>query len=368
MSEFRHLPVRDPKPNGAEFIQILLGQASAQRVPLVEYIVDDTVLRPVVTEVLGREWVSPTDRAGLTAYLDNFIEFWRQLGYDCVRLEIGYPFVENHTVVPDAAPGANKDRAWVNQHDGVIQSWEDFETYHWPTANDVDFFVMEYVNDHLPEGMGLMSCHGGGVFEHLSAIMSIEGLCVALYEQPDLVKAVADRVGELLYTYHERLLGLDRLVALFQGDDMGFRTGTLIGPDQLRAYTLPWHQRYADLAHQLGRPYFLHSCGNLSTIIDDLIDDALIDAKHSYEDAIIPVQDFQERYGTRIGVLGGIDINILSGGTPEEVRKHTRFLIETCGPRGRYAIGSGNSIPSYVPARNYLSMVDEALACGAAAR
>jgi len=38
-------------------------------------------------------------------------------------------------------------------------------------------------------------------------------------------------------------------------------------------------------------------------------------------------------------------------------------LVEVCGGRGRYAVGSGNSIPSYVPAANYLAMVDEALSC-----
>jgi uroporphyrinogen decarboxylase len=65
-------------------------------------------------------------------------------------------------------------------------------------------------------------------------------------------------------------------------------------------------------------------------------------------------------------VLGGVDLNILSAGTPEQVRAHTRYLIETCGARGRYAVGSGNSIPSYVPVENYLSMVDEALDCMAA--
>ena len=96
--------------------------------------------------------------------------------------------------------------------------------------------------------------------------------------------------------------------------------------------------------------------------MEDLIDDVGIDGKHSYEDAIIPVQDFQARYGDQIAVLGGMDLNILAG-TPDvdAVRRHTRFLIETCGSRGRYAVGSGNSIPSYVPLDNYLAMVDEAL-------
>ena len=45
---------------------------------------------------------------------------------------------------------------------------------------------------------------------------------------------------------------------------------------------------------------------------------------------------------------------------PEEVRAEVRRLIEVCHPRGRYCIGSGNSIPSYIPVENYLAMLDEA--------
>ena len=106
-------------------------------------------------------------------------------------------------------------------------------------------------------------------------------------------------------------------------------------------------------------------------VMNDLIQDVSIDGKHSYEDAIIPVEEFQARFGGRYGsdaasgrriaCLGGIDLNILAAGTPEQVRQRTRTLVVTCGGRGRYAIGSGNSIPSYVPVDNYLAMVDEAL-------
>ena len=63
-------------------------------------------------------------------------------------------------------------------------------------------------------------------------------------------------------------------------------------------------------------------------------------------------------------MLGGVDINVLSKGTEDDVRRRTRQLIETCGARGRYAVGSGNSIPSYVPPASYLAMLDEALAVG----
>ncbi len=363
MTMWKRLPLHQPKPDAAEFIDIVMGRSN-RRVPLVEYIVDDSVRRPIVTDLLGRAWVEHgADRASQAAYWDNFIACWHRLGYDFVRFEMGLSFQAGSLAVADTAPGVDRQRYWADEHHGAIMNWDEFERYPWPRVEDADLFPLEYISAHLPEGMGLITCHGGGIFEHLSRIMSLEGLCMALCEAPDLVEAVAVRTGELLLGYYRQLVTLDNVVALFQGDDMGFRTQTLVGPDALRAYCLPWHKRFAELAHGHGIPYFLHSCGHVGAIMEDLIDDVGIDAKHSFEDVIIPVEEFHARYGDRIGVLGGVDINRLTQDSPEAVRAHTRYLVETCGARGRYAIGSGNSIPSYIPVDNYLAMVDEALDC-----
>jgi len=368
------LPLKKPRPDGAHFIDVLMGR-STDTPPLVEYLVDDVVMRPIAEGLLGRRWVAEgasgtsheirrgeADRTAQAAYLDTFIEFWLRMGYDFVRYEKALDFPEGHLEIADTAPGSPKQRAWADQHRGAITSWEDFERYPWPKVEEFDFFPFEYVNAHLPDGMGMITCHGGGIYEHLSWIMSYEGLCMALFDTPDLVKAVADRIGGLLVRFYEHLLGLDRVIAIFQGDDMGFRTSTLISPDALRACCLPWQAKLAAMAHGKGLPYFLHSCGNLRDIMDDLIDVVKIDGKHSYENAIIPAPEFQKRYGSRIAVLGGLDINILTRETPDGVKRETRRLMDECGARGRYAVGSGNSIPSYIPVANYLAMVEEAVA------
>lgn len=358
----KNIPVRNPSPDAAFFIDFLMGRTKGGRIPLVEYLVDDVLMRPIVSDLLGRTWsLEGPDQQSRQAYLDNFISFWHRLGYDIVRFERALPFTMHQTVAADPAPGANKERAWADQHQGMVRTWRDFEHYPWPNVEDYDFFSYQYLNDHLPDGMGLVVCHAGGMFEHLSQIMSYEGLCLALMEDADLVQAMADKLGSLMVKFYELLLDLDRVVAIFPGDDMGFRTGTLVAPAHLRQYVLPWHQRFASMAHAKGLPYFIHSCGNLEKIMPDLIETVRIDGKHSYEDAIIPVEDFQARYGDRIAVLGGVDVHRLSTHTPEQVRQRVRSLIETCGSRGRYAIGSGNSIPSYIPLENYLAMVDEAL-------
>jgi len=54
-------------------------------------------------------------------------------------------------------------------------------------------------------------------------------------------------------------------------------------------------------------------------------------------------------------------VNLLAAGTQEQVRSRVRSLMETCGSRGRFAIGSGNSITDYIPLENYLAMIDEVL-------
>jgi len=345
----KNIPLKNPKPDGNEFIDILMGRSKTGRVPLVEYIVDDVVMKPIVIDLLGRDWVDPgEDHESWQQYLDIFIEFWYRMGYDFVRFEAPLPFPKLTIPARDTGADPSRDRLWVDLHQGVIMSWQDFEQYPWPKVADMDFFQFEYIDQHLPEGMKFITCHAAGILEHLSQLMSYEQLCLALYDQPDLVQAVTDRVGELIAKFYEHLLDLENVVAIFQGDDMGFRTGTLISPDDLRKYILPWHKKLAKIAHDHNRPYFLHSCGNIEAIMEDLITDVGIDGKHSFEDEIIPVQNFQLKYGERIAVLGGLDINILTEATPDRVREKTRKLIESCGSRGRYAIGSGNSIPSYI--------------------
>ena len=48
----------------------------------------------------------------------------------------------------------------------------------------------------------------------------------------------------------------------------------------------------------------------------------------------------------------------------EEVRAHTRLLMRRCAPGGGWALGSGNSIPEYVPVANFIAMLAEGYMAG----
>ena len=76
-SVFRHLPLQNAQPDAQGFVSVILGRARGERPPLVEYLVDDALRRPITENLLDRQWVDPVpgDRPSMEAYLDNFVAF-----------------------------------------------------------------------------------------------------------------------------------------------------------------------------------------------------------------------------------------------------------------------------------------------------
>jgi len=126
----------------------------------------------------------------------------------------------------------------------------------------------------------------------------------------------------------------------------------------MRKYVFPWHKRIVEAIHKRGKPVLLHSCGNLTAVMDDIIDDMRYDAKHSFEDTIIPIEDAYNLWGNRICLLGGIDVNFLITKPVEEIEKRCMALLSATSGKGGYMLGSGNSIPEYVPQEKYFAMIN----------
>lgn len=195
--------------------------------------------------------------------------------------------------------------------------------------------------------------------EHLTWLMGYETLCYALYDQRDLVQAISECLIQMSRVVLRRILEFDRVKIVWGSDDMGFKTATLISPDDLREFVLPGHKLMAQMSHDAGRPYLLHSCGKLNAIMADLIEDVRIDALHSFQDTIVSAISMKEQYGDAIAVLGGIDLDFMCRATPEQIRERVRYTLEKCMPGGGYCLGTGNSVANYIPLENYLAMLDE---------
>ena len=142
------------------------------------------------------------------------------------------------------------------------------------------------------------------------------------------------------------------------GDDLGFKTSTLLSPDTLRQHVFPQYKRIIDLAHQDGKRFLLHSCGNIFSVMDSIIETG-IDAKHSNEDEIAPFEKWIEKYNDQIGLFGGIDVNTLCLDDYDTVyQKVLKDGLRYRSMSKGFGLGSGNSIAEYIPVEGYMAMID----------
>ena len=99
------VPIQNPKPDIERFLAAMAGKVVPDRAPMVEYLIDDAVMRPILENMLGRDWVETSDKTEymggqmemtkenteiVNAWLDNQIAFWYHMGYDFIRVEASW--------------------------------------------------------------------------------------------------------------------------------------------------------------------------------------------------------------------------------------------------------------------------------------
>lgn len=239
----------------------------------------------------------------------------------------------------------------------VITDRASLEAYPWPDMAAGEYGHLDEVGGHLPPGMKLITPGPMGVLENVIRLVGYDRLCYIIADDAGLAQDIFDGVGSRLIEYYERVVQCPAVGAVIGNDDWGFKTQTMLAPDDMRRFVFPWHARLVEVAHAAGRPAILHSCGNRREIWDDIIEAMDYDGVHSYEDAIQPVEEAYEEFGRRIAILGGIDVDFVIRETPQAVYERSAAMLERADRRGSYALGTGNSVPAYVPDDHYLAMI-----------
>jgi uroporphyrinogen decarboxylase len=346
------------EPNGQGLIDNIARKGTPDRVYNMELFHDGEVREAITKRFEIDKDLDPNDP---DFERQRFIAFHRFLGFDYMQASpLGQAWSFKNETTADTAELSRGERTYRDEHAGPITTWEEFEKYPWPDPHAPGMTSdLEWWSENLPDDMCLVGRALGHFCEYVTWLMGYETLCFALYDRRDLVKAIADRLYEYYKVVNERVLAFERVRIIFPSDDMGFKGGTLISPDDTRAFCLPGHKMTAQMAHDAGRLCVLHTCGNMSEIIDDLTDDVGIDAKHSFEDTIEDVREAKQTYGRKIALIGGIDIDFLCRADETAIRKRVRETLDVCQPGGGYCLGTGNSVANYIPLDNYLAMIDE---------
>jgi uroporphyrinogen decarboxylase len=361
------------QPNFENLRRTVLRQGPPGPVPFFELFADPGMVEAVLGEKFPANLlrhieeplleITEDELAGLGESFEIYVRFCREVDYDYVFMLTGLSLQRSMKTTADTAAVQNfpsGQRHWQDEVSGPIQNWADFESYPWPKAEALSHAPLEYVSAILPEGMKIAAFGFSGIFENASWLMGLQPFSYALQDQPDLVEAICQRVGDLAAATCEQVVAIDKVDMVYLSDDLGSYSGTLVSPDVIRRYILPHYKKFVDVAHKAGKLVVFHSCGNMYKLMDECIDYVGIDGKHSFEDKILPVEEVYHRWGDRTAIMGGVDMDVLARGTEDEVRARTRQILEVCGVKGTgYCLGSGNSAANYIPVQNYLAMLDE---------
>ena len=301
------------------------------------------------------------DRFNLCENLNETDEYFALKRQICIQKFLGHEFMRVFAgnivwyglpISTTAAPPAI----------GPIQSWEDFEKYPWPKIDQVDFSDIEWFEQNLPDNIAMWTMTY--IFQQVSNLIGFAPLCMMLYEDRELVKAVTEKVGTFFVKFTEIMCQFSRCGAINIGDDMGHKSATLISPEEIREIFIPWQKRIIDTAHSYNKLGLFHVCGQIETLMDDLIDTVGIDAKHSTQDVIEPITVSKKRWGSRTALLGGVDVDFITRAQPDTVRSYVRNILENCVSGGGFALGVGNWVADSIPFENYVAMLEEARVYG----
>ncbi len=196
----------------------------------------------------------------------------------------------------------------------------------------------------------------------LSGCMRLRGLQNAFadfYTNEDEVRRLLDALAEYLIALTRSLaqIGVD---AVFYTDDWGTQKSLMISPAMWRSFFKDHYRRVFAEAHRLGLDVILHSCGNVMSIVPDLIDVG-VDVLDPLQPGAMDVAELGRRFGGHLAFCGGVDIqDLLPFGSPRQIKDSVRRLIDTLGrPFGNSLIvAPANTVTPEVPLENFRALFE----------
>ena len=182
-----------------------------------------------------------------------------------------------------------------------------------------------------------------GLWENASQTMGLPGFAVALRRDPDFVRCLV-KTYETLYLAAVHAAADAGFPGFVYSDDMGYKSGPQTSPQVLDEFFGPSLRRIADEAHARGLKIIIHSCGNVTQLLDLFVDWGF-DGVHSLEPtAGVDLAEVKRRVGDEMCVFGNLDIaHVLSHGAREEVEQAVKHALQVAAQDGGFIMAMTNS-------------------------
>lgn len=240
--------------------------------------------------------------------------------------------------------------------DWPIREESDLGRYRFPTADDPKLY--EYIGPLLERNSGLFRRFSLAhvLYERAWSLRGMTQLLMDMIERPAFVDDLLDAILEHNLEQVRQGLAYD-FDAFYFGDDYGMQSGLIMGLDHWRRFFKPRLARIFGVVRDAGKFVFLHSCGRIDQLLDDLVEIGL-NGLDPFQQEVMDIWRVAEQYHGRLAFHGGLSTqHTLPFGTPDEVRRHTRRLIEM-GSRGGYIFAPSHAVMGDVPLENIQAMME----------
>jgi hypothetical protein len=199
-----------------------------------------------------------------------------------------------------------------------------------------------------------------GGFDEPRQLMGEEALCLAFYDQPELVHDILSTIGETAIRVLDRVSSRVQVDALVVHEDMAGKSGPLVGPGLVSEFIGPYYRRIWEMLSTRGARIFdQDSDGNTDAVIPAFID-AGVNCMHPMEPAAgMDIVAARARYGQRLAFCGGIDKHVLRR-SKEEILAELEYKIPPMVAGGGCVLALDHRIPNGTPLDNYRFYIDRA--------
>ncbi|MCL2775195.1 MAG: uroporphyrinogen decarboxylase family protein [Oscillospiraceae bacterium] len=188
----------------------------------------------------------------------------------------------------------------------------------------------------------------------------IENFLADLAGNTEWAQALLDMIIRKNIVMLENFLTAPEIDAVLLGSDWGTQRGLVMSPECFKKMIKPGEKQEYDLIKKYGRKVFIHSCGNILGIMDDLVELGA-DCLNPIQPECMDIALLKSKYGSEMSFYGGISTqDTLPFGSPGEVRAETRKVIESMSVNGGYITAPSQEIQIDVPYENLRALIETA--------
>lgn len=221
-----------------------------------------------------------------------------------------------------------------------------------PDPNRADVFDEVIAASKAEPDRYILANWGHYFYQRLCYIRGTENLLYDFYDNLDELKRLMDALLEFYRVWAKRTAESGGH-GVWAGDDLGTQSSLFMAPEKFRQIYKPYYKAFADILHENGLDFWLHTCGNVYDILEDIVECG-VDVIHPIQAGCMDAAKTVKEFGGRIAFWAGMDVQqIIPFGTPDnikkEIEKHSEIFYNA---KGGIIYGAGNAIMAGAPIEN----------------